>query len=246
MPIQIGQAFSAPPLDVRTRTAGTLGASETIAQNALAMAVNGVAWTARSGAALAGLLVTLASRIAGAGADAGVVLCSHGRSKVQVQFLGGQSKTLSLDSIVTAGGTVLQIKIQLGTDSSSVVTSTNAQVADFINAHALLSRIGLRAAPYGDAGLAAVAALTAIALVGLLGWATGTYVNGTGADIPLEMTFALGAAVMTASGLDRTKVPSLGRVVNGTTVSDVFVSELDLPIRAVDVPLAGKVLAQVD
>lgn len=246
MPLYLGGAANADATPPRTRTAGTLGASETIAVGALAMAVNGSAYTARSSTALAGLLATLSSQVPGADANGAVILCSHGRSKITVQFLGGQSKTLGLDAVVYGGGG-LEVRIQLATDGSSVVTSTSAAVAAFMNNHTLLRSFGLRAAPSGNGtGLAAASSAIAIAVVQLLGFARSTYVNGAGIAASLEMTFDLGAQVLTGSLVERANVPALVRVVNGTTVSSVFAGELDLHVRAVDVPAENRVLIVVD
>lgn len=233
----------------RTRTAGTLAAGELIPANGLAMAVDGVAYKARSSTGLAGVLVARGSKIDGADANGQVIFCSHGR-RCRVQFQGGQSKTLGLDSITIGAGTSLDILIQLGTDGSSVVTTTALAFVNWAIGNAQLKAYGLRWAWGGNgSGLcAASGSMTSAAVVSLLGWATQAYDNsGGGSDATLEMLFAVGSTIMavSSSSVTRATVPGIARATNETTVSGYFASDLDLPIRVTDVNASGKALVEV-
>lgn len=219
----------------RSRSCGLVGAGESIAIGDLCMAVDGVAWLARGSTGLAGLLNTLSSKIPGADANGAVILRSTGRAKIAVQFLTGTSKTLGIDGYAYAGGQ-WEVRIQLGTDGGGLVTTTALVCAAFINDHPRLRDAGLRAVASGDGtGLCALAALTAVSLVGLLGWATGAYNNSaSGSNATVELTFAIGSGIMSAASVTRLLVPCDGRVTNHTTVTTIYSNEFDIPIRIQD------------
>lgn len=227
------------------RTAGTIGASTTIAPGDCCMLIDGVAYQAKSAAALAGLLSTLGSKIAGASADGDLIFWTD-RPATKVQLLGGQSKSLGLDSVVY-GASQLEIKIQLATNSSSVVTSTGKDVWTLIDQNALLRSLGLRAAYGGDGtGLTVVTALTLISLAGLAGWARGAYVNDTGSPVALEMAFDLGTRAMAVSGtIGRAQVPGRVGIVNATTLRPIC-GPIDFAVRLVSVSSDGTAVVQID
>jgi len=243
------QTFAVVPGDLpKQRRAGKIGwaagGATTIAQGELAMAIDGVAYPAMSGTALAGKLVQLTSYL-GDGTN-GVAYRSIGRQRVKIQYLAGTSKTLGLGGVLQGVGiTALTLQIQLGTDGGGLVTSTLADVANFVNRDAACAFYGVKAAAYGTTStLAALTAATAIAKVGLLGWAQATYTNAsTSANADLEQVFYLGTKTVAGSSLARADVPGVGCVVNATTVSALYTSELDLPIWVNDVP--GTNLAEV-
>lgn len=227
------------------RTAGQIGATTTIVAGDCCMLIDGVAYQAKSAAALAGLLSTLGSKITGADANGDLIFWAD-RPAVKVQLLGGQSKSLGLDSVVY-GAAQLEIKIQLGTDGSSVVTSTAKAVWAFIDQNALLRSLGVRVAYAGDGtGLTVVTALTLIALVGLAGWARNAYANATGSPVAMEMAFDLGTRAMAVSGtIGRAQVPGRIGVVNSTTLRPIA-GPIDLTVPLVNVSSDGSAVVQID
>ncbi len=218
-----------------SRSSPKVGAGQTIAVGDLCMGVSGVAYPAKGSTALAGLLNTLSSKMTGADDNGHVYACTQRKVPVKLQFLGGTSKTLGIDSFVY-GGSAFEIKLQLGTNGGGTVTTTAAAAADFLSNHARCRDAGLRVAYSGDGtGLCAAQALTTVKLVTLLGWAVNAYDNsGSGSDATVEMTFALGARAMTASGITRATVPGVGAVGNATTVKAAFDTDLDIPIALLD------------
>lgn len=218
-----------------SRSTPKVGAGQAIAVGDLCMNVSGVAYPAKGSTALAGLLQTLGSLMTGADDNGHVIACTHRKAPVKLQFLAGTSKTLGIDSFVYSAGS-FDIKLQLGTDGGGLVTTTSAAAVQYLNDHARCRDAGLRTAYTGTgAGLCAAQALTTLKVLSLLGWATNAYDNsGGGSDATVEMTFVLGSRAMTASGVARTTVPSVGAVGNATTVKQVFNGELDLPISLLD------------
>jgi len=227
------------------RTSGRLGATTTINPGDCCMLIDGVAYPAKSAAALGGLLLTLGSTIPGADANGGILLYSN-RPATKVQLLDGTSKSLGLDSVVYGAGE-LDVKIQLATDGGGAITSNALALAAFINSHALLrGTFGIHAAATGTGlGLSTVAALTAISLVGLAGWSRGAYVNATGAIVDREMAFDVGVNVMAVSGtITRAQVPGRVGIVNATQIRPIT-GLLDLDVLLTNVAADGTAYVQI-
>lgn len=217
-----------------SRTSPKVGAGQAIAVGDLCMNVSGVAYPAKGSVALAGLLNSLNSKMTGADANGHLYVYTQRRCPVKLQLLAGTSKALGVT--FNYAGDALEIKLQLETNGGCTVQTTSAVAAAYLLDHARCRDAGLRVAYSGDGtGLCAAQALTAIKLVTLLGWATNPYDNsGGGSDATVEMTFAIGARAMLASGITRSTVPGVGAVGNATTVKAAFDTELDLPIALLD------------
>ena len=169
-----------------SRTANTLATAKRVLKGALSMLVAGKVYPV-------GALTTLALSLPGADADGGILVWSP-QHRVRIALTGGTSQTLALTSI-TFGATYVDISIKLSTDNADAVTTTGTALAAFLRNHGLLSKI-LRVAARGTgASICAVATITAVPQVTLLGWASKTYGDAASqSDQTIEMEFKTGIA----------------------------------------------------
>ena len=192
-----------------SRTAATLATGKRLLKGALSMMVAGKVYPV-------GALTALALSLPGADADGGILVWSP-QHRVRIALTGGTSQTLALTSI-TFGASTIDISIKLTTDGADAVTTTGAELAAFIRNHGLLSQI-LRVAARGTgASICAVATVTAVPQVKLLGWSSKTYGDAASvADQPIEMEFKTGVAQAVANGSD---APTRAMVGGQVTLTD--------------------------
>ena len=192
-----------------SRTASTLASGKRTLKGGLSMLVGGKVYPV-------GALTALALSLPGADADGGILVWSP-QQRVRIALTGGTSQTLGLTSI-TFGASTVDISIKLGTDNADAVTTTGAALAAFIRTHGLLSQI-LRVAPRGTgASICAVATVTAVPQVMLLGWAAKTYDNSAGgSDLAVEMEFKTGVAQAAPASGD---APTRAMVGGQVTLTD--------------------------
>ena len=164
--------------------AGSVATGKKIWSGSVAMLVGTTVTPLVSGSAL----VALSTTIPGADANGGVVAYSS-QQNVRMQFLAGVSKTLGVSVSFANAGTV-DVIVQLGTDNGGVVTSTASDVVNAIRAHALASSMLSVTFTGTGAGLAALAAATAIVKITVLGMAAATYDDAAGvAPLAIPMAF---------------------------------------------------------
>lgn len=192
-----------------SRTAATLATAKRVLKGALSMLVAGKVYPV-------GSLTALALSLAGADANGGILVWSP-QHRVRIALTGGTSQTLALTSI-TYGASTIDISIKLSTDNADAVTTTGAVLAAFIRNHGLLSQI-LRVAARGTgASICAVASITAVPQVKLLGWAAKTYDNSAGgSDLAVEMEFKTGVAQAAPASGD---APTRAMVGGQVTLTD--------------------------
>lgn len=216
-----------------SRTAGTLASGKRLLKGGLSMQVAGKVYPV-------GALTSLALSLPGADANGGILVWSP-QHRVRIALTGGTSQTLALTSI-TFGASTLDISIKLSTDNADAVTTPGTVLAAFIRTHGVLSQL-LRVAPRGTgASICAVATITAVPQVTLLGWASKTYGDAASvADQTVEMEFKTGVAQAQANGSDAPTRAMIGGQV--TVTDDVMVSAaLDpfgLQAELVDVDASG-------
>lgn len=216
-----------------SRGASTLAATKRLLKGGLSMRVGGKVYPV-------GALTALALSLPGADADGGILVWSP-QQRVRIALTGGTSQTLGLTSI-TFGASTVDISIKLGTDNADAVTTTGTALAAFIRTHGVLSQI-LRVAPRGTgASICAVATVTAVPQVKLLGWASKTYGDtASQADQTIEMEFKTGIAQAVGNGNDAPTRAMVGGLV--TVTDDVMVSAaydpFGLQAELVDVTPSG-------
>lgn len=226
----------------RTVAMGTLATGVKIWKGAQALHLGGVVRPVVSGATLAALCTT----IPGADANGGVTLRAL-RQALRVVFLGGTSKTLSLDSF-TFGASTLDLNIQLATDNAGTVTTTATALVNFIRSHAFLNQCLVAQATGTGAGLSAVATATAIVYGGLLGAAADTYDNAAGnANLAIPMLFQQGAMRVATGSPAPTAASIGGQVLMGEDLGSVTTvpGPLDFTAELTNIDSRGAVYVRV-
>lgn len=213
-------------------SSNNFAASKTAYIGGVQMAVDGVARPLLSGTDLKALCLDCA----GADANGGI----HARAlvpSVTLQLADGTSKTLAVTS-VTEGATIA-VLVQLGTDGGGNVTTTGAELADFLKGHARVREL-LRVEMQGTgASICAVKAATAVPHIEVLGAAEErleTVVSGAAMTLRPSVCFSVGKYGMLAlSGSEPTKTDAMVSLVNDAEISKAT-DNLDFmaPLDAVD------------
>lgn len=213
----------------RRPASGTYAAGKVAFLGGINMAVDGVGQPVVSGASMRALCYLLP----GADANGGVYLSARRRA-VRIRTLGGQSKTLGVDSI--SFGATLDITIQLGTDNSSVVTTTGNALVGLILGHGMLSEL-LRCQPQGTgASISTVAAMTAVPCIALLGVPSerfGDAASNAAQTLPAELCFHVGDFGIPGATGSLPVVGSVGYLVDDNTLSATADSlSIQVPVRS--------------
>lgn len=230
---------------VRTVHARNIAPGQLLYKGTLAMMVDGIAYRASAFNTLpmSGVILT----VPGADANGGVLAYAVQANVRYIQITGGANRALGVSVAYTAS--TVDVTVQLATDAGSASTSTAQAVVNAITGHAVAGKF--IKAGYTGTGLgitAALATLTSLKHVCVLGIAEDTYDNSTGlVSLFVNMRFTKG--IVTLAGLSgdaptAAMIDSQVAIVDNITVK-ATVNPLDLCVRLADVETDGQLRCSI-
>lgn len=212
----------------------SLGPNQEIKLGTIAVLGDGSVYRASSPtvAPLSSFLLT----VPGADANGGVQLYATQGNVRYIQIAGGANRALGVSVAYTTS--TVDVTVQLATDAGSASTSTAQAVVNAVTGHAVSGKF--IKAGYTGTGLgitAALATLTSLKQICVIGISSGTYSNlSNPVAINTRMAFYSGEARVATLASDaptRTMRGSLVAIVDDSTVK-ATVGPLDLTVRIAD------------